>query len=238
MWLSYSLSIGLVFLCRRNGCRFTLYCLGRIFVLAEPSMGKDGMMVNSNGQELLAWLDVETTSVKPEDGVLLEIGLHITSLDGGGVVRRSWVVRHESIPVTANSAKAIDMHTANELLEECFDWDRAKPLPAVEHEMLDLLACHAQHTLGGRLHPADTNPQFDLDWLYAKFSPEGAARLESLLSYRRLDLTAFRLGAQAKQLMMGVESESDRLPTTDHRVSTCLDRDLAEYRAWLGKGEE
>lgn len=196
-------------------------------------------MVGSNGRvELLAWLDVETTSVKPEDGSLLEVGLHITSLDGEGIVRQSWVVRHESIPVTADSVKACGMHTANGLLGECFDWDRAKPLSMVEREMLYMLTEHAQHATGGRLHPAGTNPQFDLDWLYTKFSPEGAARLESLLSYRRLDLTAFRLEAQARQLMRGVESESDRLPSTDHRVATCLDRDLAEYRAWLGKGEE
>lgn len=196
-------------------------------------------MVGSNERvELLAWLDVETTGLNPEDGALLEVGLHITSLDGEGIAQQSWVIYHDTIPVTADSVKAIGMHTANGLLEECFDWDRAKPLPVVEREMLDMIDVHTQHATGGRLHPAGTNPQFDLDWLHAKFSLKGCRRLDSMLSYRRLDLTAFRLGAQARQLMRGVESEPEHLPGTDHRVSTCLDRDLAEYRAWLGKGEE
>lgn len=196
-------------------------------------------MVWSNERvELLAWLDVETTGLNPEDGALLEVGLHITSLDGERIAQQSWVIHHDTIPVTADSVKAIGMHTANGLLEECFDWDQAKTLPVVERGLLDTLADHARRAVDGRLHPAGTNPQFDLDWLYTKFSPEGAARLESLLSYRRLDLTAVRLGAQAKALMTGVESEAEHLPSTDHRVNTCLNRDLAEYRAWLGKGEE
>lgn len=195
-------------------------------------------MVNSNGQELLAWLDVETTSVKPEDGTLLEVGVTITNLQGVERESHSWTVYHDRIPCTVETAQAFGMHTANGLLKACFDNTRSVSLNMVERGLLDALADHARRAVDGRLHPAGTNPQFDLDWLYAKFSPEGAARLESLLSYRRLDLTAFRLGAQAKQLMMGVESEAEHLPSTDHRVDTCLDRDLAEYRAWLGKGEE
>ena len=195
-------------------------------------------MVNSNGQELLAWLDAETTGLKPEDGALLEVGVTITDLQGVERESCSWTVHHDWIPCAKDTVKAFGMHTANGLLEACFDDTRSVPLNMVEHGLLDMLADQARRTGDGRLHPAGTNPQFDLDWLYAKFSPEGAARLESLLSYRRLDLTAFRLGTQARTSMTGVKSESEHLPSTDHRVATCLNRDLTEYRAWLGKGEE
>ncbi|KOA60989.1 hypothetical protein BAAM0499_03730 [Bifidobacterium animalis subsp. animalis MCC 0499] len=196
------------------------------------------MMVNSNGQELLAWLDVETTGLQAKRDALLEVGVTITDLQGVERESCSWTIHHDRIPCTKDTVKAFGMHTANGLLEACFDDTRSVPLNMVERGLLDMLADQARHAVDGRLHPAGTNLQFDLDWLYTKFSPEGAARLESLLSYRRLDLTAFRLGAQARALMTGVESEAEHLPSTDHRVDTCLNRDLAEYRAWLGKGEE
>lgn len=196
-------------------------------------------MVGSNGRvELLAWLDVETTGLQVKRDDLLEIGVTITDLQGVERESCSWTVHHDRIPCTKDTVKACGMHMVNGLLEACFDDMRSVPLNMVERGLLRMLAKHAQHATGGRLHPAGTNPQFDLDWLYTKFSPEGAAGLKSLLSYRRLDLTAFRLGGQARALMTGVESEAEHLPSTDHRVATCLDRDLAEYRAWLGKGEE
>ncbi|UYJ09052.1 MAG: hypothetical protein OGM57_00415 [Bifidobacteriaceae bacterium] len=77
------------------------------------------------------------------------------------------------------------------------------------------------------LHPAGTNIQrFDLP-IILRFCAT-AERIDDLLSYRALDLTALRLTAKT----LGRDPYTHRAKPT-HRVHDCLDRDIAEYRHYL-----
>ncbi|MFR2162324.1 MAG: hypothetical protein ACLS5U_07620, partial [Bifidobacterium bifidum] len=77
------------------------------------------------------------------------------------------------------------------------------------------------------LHPAGTNIQrFDLP-IILRFCAT-AERIDDLLSYRALDLTALRLTAKT----LGRDPYTHRAKPT-HRVHDCLDRDITEYRHYL-----
>lgn len=164
--------------------------------------------------EALLWIDTETTAIEPRDGQLLEIGMILTDMQGNQLEPpRNWLIRHPYIRMTPTTAYAIDLHARNKLIDQTFEHGMSEDAVAtMVHETLTALADRYV------LHPAGTNPDFDLQWLKT-----GLGLQLTQLHYRKLDMTALRM--LTTQVALGAWTSAP----TDHRVTTCLSRDIREY---------
>lgn len=80
----------------------------------------------------IAWLDLETTSLDPEAGEILEIGIVLTDLALNEIAESSWLVRPKQLDMLTIHPTVREMHTKNGLFEEVL----ALPLydPGMDYE--------------------------------------------------------------------------------------------------------
>lgn len=176
--------------------------------------------------DMLLWLDVETTALEPCDGQLLEVGMVLTDMRGERLTGLDvhegwrWVIRWDAIRLTPATSYAIsELHAKNGLIDDVFGGNSV-PASRVAEEMFNVINGLADRYT---LHPAGTNVDFDIRWVRTL-----GLQLANL-HYRRLDLTALRFLMQ--QVSLGAWVKQD----TDHRVMTCLNRDIQEYKQILDK---
>lgn len=176
--------------------------------------------------DMLLWLDVETTALEPCDGQLLEVGMVLTDMRGERLTGLDvhegwrWVIRWDSIRLAPATSYAIsELHAKNGLIDDVFGGNSV-PASRVAEEMFNVINGLADSYT---LHPAGTNVDFDIRWVRTL-----GLQLANL-HYRRLDLTALRMLMQ--QVSLGAWAK----PDTDHRVMTCLNRDIQEYKQILDK---
>ena len=179
--------------------------------------------------DMLLWIDVETTALSPAHGQLLEVGMALTDMQGKeppdeetetGVAWR-WLIQPSAIRLTPDTAYAItELHMRNNLINEVFDFESETSFTVAEGILNTLNDLHGRYTL----HPAGTNVDFDIEWI-----ERGLGVQLTMLNYRKLDLTTLRFLMQ--QIALGAYAT----PDTDHRVMTCLNRDIQEYKTILDK---
>ena len=176
--------------------------------------------------DALLWMDVETTGLDANKCSILEIGLRCTTLDAMREHALLEAVVHISRETMLSAQlPALDLHLNNGLLAQCETSDPVHCSPeAIARKTVRFIKdMSGMYTL----HPAGTNIQrFDLP-IILKFCAT-AERIDDLLSYRALDLTALRLTAKT----LGRDPYTHRAKPT-HRVHDCLDRDITEYRHYL-----
>ena len=191
--------------------------------------------MTSNKPDMLLWLDVETTALDPTRGQLLEVGMAVTGMDGeppadvDDRLIRTWVIKHDSIRLSPNTAWAVDVHTRNGLIGETFGDDAVGAYTSAKQINGVLTDWAGKYTL----HPSGTNVDFDIKWIRS-----GLELHLDMLHYRKLDLTTLRflmrqvtLRLLMRQVTLGAYFE----PSTDHRVTTCLTRDIQEYKTILDR---
>ena len=188
-------------------------------------------MTSHTKPHMLLWVDTETTGLDPDRCDLLEIACTITDMRAEQSFDQHHAVIHpdHGIAIThADDLTALRMHLANGLLEASLDSEldyRQAGLDLAEY----LNDAARRYTL----HPAGTNPRFDLRQIIAHLDPATGLDILQPLSYRHLDLTALRLTAQAQG-----DDPYTAGHDTDHRATTCIQRDLAESRERLAhRGE-
>ncbi|KOA61185.1 hypothetical protein BAAM0499_06090 [Bifidobacterium animalis subsp. animalis MCC 0499] len=182
----------------------------------------------------LLWIDVETTSLDPKEGQLLEVGARVTDMCGrtltGDDMHFSRVLRNPWIRVNQNTKYAtLYMHQKNMLIEQSLASDTSTT------DIEDLFDKLIETTLGLNkeqldndytdeitLHVAGTNPQFDIAWL--ERCGIWAEHIAPYVSHRRFDMATLRQFMQS----LGITTPSQQ--RTDHRADTCLERDINEYR--------
>ena len=131
------------------------------------------------------------------------------------------VIRPSAIRLTPDTAYAItELHMRNNLINEVFDFESETPFTVAKGILDTLNDLRDRYTL----HPAGTNVDFDIEWI-----ERGLGVQLTMLNYRKLDLTTLR------SLMQQIALGAYATPDTDHRVMTCLNRDIQEYRHILDK---
>lgn len=186
--------------------------------------------------DLLLWVDVETTALDPDDGELLEVGMALTDMRGepGDLKPESWVLMHRSLKVTGDTVEAIGgMHAANGLLDACISRTGSVSddlaVRTVTRKVNDYIdAAVSRLRVSGRLHIAGANPQFDIRWVRAKLPDvhiDGPA-----ISHRRMDLSAIRLSMKA---VGRFDEMNEDVPQTNHRAMQCLQMEMTQYRRFV-----
>lgn len=186
--------------------------------------------------DLLLWVDVETTALDPDDGELLEVGMALTDMRGepGDLKPENWVLRHRSLKVTGDTVEAIGgMHAANGLLDACISrTDNVSDelaVRAVTRKVNDFIdAAVSRLRVSNRLHIAGANPQFDIRWIRAKLPDVSIDRPR--ISHRRMDLSAIRLSMKA---VGRFDEMNEDVPQTNHRAMQCLQMEMAQYRRFV-----
>lgn len=183
----------------------------------------------------LVWIDTETTAIDPADGQLLEIGVNATPLDDPDTAIYCYQtpIWQRCINLNSDTAGAIRMHMSNGLIDECLDAGGHATTITDVFETLDTdLAVLAEKWV---LHPAGTNPDFDVDWIkhthattYITPTARTSHRIWQHFNHRKLDMTAIRLSLQP----LGINLLDPKVHDTQHRVANCINRDLHEYRMW------
>lgn len=139
-------------------------------------------------EDMLLWMDVETTGLDPDRDRILEVEMRCTDMRGVrcvGGFRRVIGLKGRKASVTDENIKAWRMHCSNGLLEDALDggYTEAATANALE-EYVDSLA---QSFI---LHPAGSNPQFDLDFI-------GRLCPNLPLHYHRIDMATLRDSLEA-----------------------------------------
>lgn len=176
------------------------------------------MHENNGKPEALLWIDFETTGVDRRKSLPLEIGMECTDMRGVrcvGGFRRVIGLKGRKASVTDGNLEAWRMHCANGLLEGALDggYTEAATANALE-EYVDSLA------QSFTLHPAGSNPQFDLDFI-------GRLCPNLPLHYHRIDMATIRDSLEAAG--WDVKPEEETPAASAHRTGTCLDRDIRQY---------
>ena len=190
-----------------------------------------------NGQELLLWVDVETTGLDIKNGEILETGFAITDTDGITLYEQYAVIDHDRINVGYNNLRALDMHSYNGLLELSLKHHNIDEMTDHKHNAgheetgtleqeineLDNILTQLEHN-HNLIHLAGRNPQFDIAWLTAKTN---WARIAKHYDHRRFDMGAINLFANYADI-------NDQPATEEiqniHRTYACIYYDIIHYQ--------
>lgn len=173
----------------------------------------------------LIFLDVETTGLREDKDMILELGMVAVELPTFRVVADwSRVIRPplwESVKRNLHE-RVLEMHTRSGLVADIDD-SEATPEHLIEGEACAFVQAHAPHTPAWQTRLAGANPDFD-----RRFLRKRMAKLHAKFHYRSFDV---RTLTELQDWVMGVaHTESPHRALPD-----CL-KAVEDVRKFLGVG--
>jgi oligoribonuclease len=185
----------------------------------------------------LVWLDLETTGLDPENGVILEIGVVVTDLQLNELARKSWVLPHVRDDIlTMMDDYVLRMHLKSGLLKEVWkDRNLTDPMhDKARRQIIENIsiwirqAC--KHTKVKHCYLAGSSVgSFDMAWL-----KKHAPGIVNTVSYRVGDVSAFKVffpnmlsqpaGGPAHRALDDLDYSIDQL----RQMRTMLNRESAQ----------
>lgn len=184
--------------------------------------------------DLLLWVDVETTALDPDDGELLEVGMALTDMRGGlQGAPEAWRLRYPRLALNKGTLGAVRMHVGNGMISDVLfdDSSKAEAMNRNAVKRMDEWVRRATHSGAGSVHVAGRNPQFDMRWLRAKLKTYDVDVDLWDLSHRRMDITAIVLICETVGLGERLRDSVDR---TNHRALSCIREEIGIYRNAVG----
>ena len=144
----------------------------------------------------LVWLDLETTGLDPEKGVILEIGVIVTDLALNELGRKSWVLPHvRKDTLTMMDDYVLKMHLKSGLLKEVWkdnslnDPGRDGARRIIYGDVANWIRNTCQHTRVKLCYLSGSSVgTFDMAWL-RKHAPA----ISDTVSYRVGDVSTFKV---------------------------------------------
>lgn len=166
--------------------------------------------------ELLCWIDLETTGLDPLDDYILECGIILTKMDLTEVARQSWVFPFP-IDEKPNYDQIVqDMHTKNNLWVECDEKYSDKWFSEfIWGNIVDWLDSYGE---GAKLYPAGSSVHFDTSFLAN--DGLGGHKVYGKLYHRHFDVSSIKMLAQV------AGGKYDKGPEDPHRALGDLDNDI------------
>lgn len=170
---------------------------------------------------MIAWVDLETTGLDPDDDEVLEVACIVTTDDLTEVARFERIVAARR-PFEGLPERVQEMHTKNGLWLRCVEAG-APELRQVEQELCEFLeaTCHGEKPqLGGNTISFDR-----------AFMKVHLPRAEAMLHYRNIDCTT--LNELARRFWPRLH---ERRPAPGHAHRSCDDAEesIATLRYYLG----
>lgn len=134
----------------------------------------------------LLWIDLEMTGLRPEKDVILEVAAIVTDINLNELATFEAVIKPNTDPTALMDETVLAMHTNNELLERL---KAGRPEQAVQDALADFIAenCQQPAVLAGNSIHMDR-----------RFIDHHWPKVSALLHYRMLDVSSFKIWAQAK----------------------------------------
>lgn len=172
-------------------------------------------------ENLLLWVDIETTGLEPALDVILEIGFRVTFLDLRPYLKNTVTIHYDHMDDLYAAASTIvqDMHDKNHLWEDC-----KKSTISIAQAEAKLGSWIDQHNLRG-MPLCGSSLRTDREFL-AYHTPV----LHDLFHYRSID------NSSTKELCRRYNPqlfEKFNEPKPNHRVQSCLDGSIAEFQFYL-----
>lgn len=165
--------------------------------------------------ENLAWIDLETTGLRPSEDAILEIALVITNQDLSELHAQDWVIKpSKNVPITEISETVAEMHQQSGLWIESLT--SSIDIADAHDDILHLLDAYPKMIACG------FGVHFDRGFLR-----EQAPEINDALHYRNLDVRAFTAA-----MRMYKPAEFERTPKANRRhraLDDCRDA-IAEFK--------
>lgn len=166
----------------------------------------------------LLWIDLEMTGLEPEKDVILEVALEVTDFSFDTLTSSAAVIHHEPSALANMNAWARDSHTKSGLLDQVKQSQKSQK--EVVNELTQLIRAQFGKEpailAGNSIH---TDRRF-----IARHWPE----IESLLHYRMLDVSSFKIVMQGKYGVVFDKRE-------EHRALGDIHESIAELKYYLAR---
>lgn len=172
-----------------------------------------------------AWVDIETTCIKPTEGHILEVYFRITDR-----LLRPLGEFHSYVaagPIDGWNEFCQKMHRENGLIEDMARANQDAPLPTAAEVSKEICKFLSEHNGGDpkSLYLSGSSTKFDFGWL-GEHMPD----VLDCVHYRTVDVSSTRVQ------MAGFTGEDWVYPKAKgHRASADVDETIAEYRYLWGK---
>lgn len=171
----------------------------------------------------LAWIDLETTGLRPGKDAILEIGVIITDGTLRELASECWVIQPSlPVPIHEIDPKAMEMHHSNGLWVESLS-SKISLGNTVLFKVIDFLNKHSYGT--EKMICCGSTVGFDRAFLKAQ-----APKLDDAFHYRSIDVSSVKL---LVQMFMPLEAGQRPREEKKHRTLSDLRDSIAELKFYV-----